>query len=691
MATFAPQMMKKILVWFLLVMGLPLLSWGALTAPSLRCVSVNPNGSIQLSWDLPNGNQNEFINYTIYSSSTQAGPYLPLDSVLNFNTQTYLDGSSVGTIYFFLRTKYDDGNGVTLSASSDTLNNMVINLTSPTGNNFPPQLSWNTIRSPLPPSASGVYRIYRKVRASGTWTLIDSTTSLNYVDNSIVLCSDTLYYRIEMDDDLPCTNVSRVANKLFEERTPPNIPSLTYVSVDTTTNGVDLFWNPSSSGDTEGYIIFYNDGGNFIRDTIPGADSLSFSKIDVDASTGPLTFTIAAFDTCGNVSSNGPNHTTAFLSVDENLCDREMILSWTPYEGMNISAYDVFVSIDGGSLQQIGTVPGNENSFVHGGLSNTSEYCYVLAARSANRVSISNRVCMEFTQFNLPRYHYLYYVSVLNEQAVEAEIITDTSQNVKEYRLERSINRSGPYVTVDIIPYEEVPDTFMSFVDSTALPQQSAYYYKVIGIDSCNQPLVTSNVSRTIHLSVEDEQQAYLHKLYWNKYQGWDSLGFGVNRYRVYQGFDREFTLPIDSVIGAENRFDNPYFETRNEGGTFCYYIEATETPVNLFNVASVSRSNEVCIKKVPKIYIPNVFSPNKDGFNDVFLPEIQFVDAGNYELTIYDRWGNLIVTLTDPAVGWDGMIGTTQAPIGTYAYSLTLTTPRGGRVEKRGAVSLIR
>src|SRR5207244_1237427 len=52
-------------------------------------------------------------------------------------------------------------------------------------------------------------------------------------------------------------------------------------------------------------------------------------------------------------------------------------------------------------------------------------------------------------------------------------------------------------------------------------------------------------------------------------------------------------------------------------------------------------------------IYVPNAFSPNNNGRNDTFFPKGVGIDITNYQMWIYDRWGNMIFTTTDWSTGW--------------------------------------
>lgn len=82
---------------------------------------------------------------------------------------------------------------------------------------------------------------------------------------------------------------------------------------------------------------------------------------------------------------------------------------------------------------------------------------------------------------------------------------------------------------------------------------------------------------------------------------------------------------------------------------------------------------------------VPNAFSPNNDGYNDLFSVLCNPCD-GFRMLAVYNRWGETVFETTDPNTGWDGMIDGTQAPVGAYAWVLQYATGT-----KQGQVILIR
>ena len=85
---------------------------------------------------------------------------------------------------------------------------------------------------------------------------------------------------------------------------------------------------------------------------------------------------------------------------------------------------------------------------------------------------------------------------------------------------------------------------------------------------------------------------------------------------------------------------------------------------------------------------MPNVFSPNGDGRNDVFAPLAAWNGPG--ELNIYNRWGQLLYTTDTPGAGWDGRVNGMEASDGTYYYELTVHGPTGSS-SSAGFLQLVR
>jgi gliding motility-associated-like protein len=100
-----------------------------------------------------------------------------------------------------------------------------------------------------------------------------------------------------------------------------------------------------------------------------------------------------------------------------------------------------------------------------------------------------------------------------------------------------------------------------------------------------------------------------------------------------------------------------------------------------------------VCVKDQLIIYVPNAFTPDGDGLNEVFLPILTAgYKPGSYELNIYNRWGERIFSTKDENEGWDGTYRGNPSQIGTYTYTIRLKDSMNNKVYTfDGRVSLIR
>lgn len=89
-------------------------------------------------------------------------------------------------------------------------------------------------------------------------------------------------------------------------------------------------------------------------------------------------------------------------------------------------------------------------------------------------------------------------------------------------------------------------------------------------------------------------------------------------------------------------------------------------------------------------LYLPNAFSPNGDGINDLF--QIYGEGFRNFELQIFNRWGERLALFNDPSRGWDGRNAHGQAvPEGVYVFRVRAVLNDGATVDRGGTVTLVR
>lgn len=93
--------------------------------------------------------------------------------------------------------------------------------------------------------------------------------------------------------------------------------------------------------------------------------------------------------------------------------------------------------------------------------------------------------------------------------------------------------------------------------------------------------------------------------------------------------------------------------------------------------------------------YIPNSFTPDGDGINQNFLPVFTGgIDAANYQMLIFNRWGEIIFESQNPTIGWDGSYSPNGNPCqaGTYTYVVNFKVPSLSEQKTiSGHVNLIR
>lgn len=141
-------------------------------------------------------------------------------------------------------------------------------------------------------------------------------------------------------------------------------------------------------------------------------------------------------------------------------------------------------------------------------------------------------------------------------------------------------------------------------------------------------------------------------------------------------------------------------FNAYNDGATY-YWSNGVQAPdVTLYDYpvqlwVYVDRNgcyakDSIYIESACSIYIPNAFSPNGDGINDVFGAISS--QLNEYEIYIYDRWGVRVFFSNNLKDVWDGTNGWgIPYPVGTYVYYVKGTFRNGETFKKTGNVVLLR
>jgi len=187
-----------------------------------------------------------------------------------------------------------------------------------------------------------------------------------------------------------------------------------------------------------------------------------------------------------------------------------------------------------------------------------------------------------------------------------------------------------------------------------------------------------------------------------NEYGCRDSAFVNVNVFRnpvAHAGHDL-FIIRGDTVTlqGSANGTDiksswSPALDISDRGALTAAVHPMFETEYTLTvssGVGCPTAIDRTMVKVYQELYIPNAFTPNGDGVNDVF----RVITLDGYTLTrlrVFNRFGQVLFETSDPFGGWDGNKGIYEQPAGNYIYHVEWKMDNGQVRRKSGGFTLIR
>ncbi len=150
-----------------------------------------------------------------------------------------------------------------------------------------------------------------------------------------------------------------------------------------------------------------------------------------------------------------------------------------------------------------------------------------------------------------------------------------------------------------------------------------------------------------------------------------------------------EWLFDVNQVLGGSEE-QNPVFEfPLGVGGAYPVRLIVTDG-----NGCTDQRTKTIIINELLNVYVPNSFTPNNDGVNDVFFVQGTDIDPTRFELSVFNRWGERVFHSKDINEVWDGSVngGAYYAQNEVYTWQLivyALTTVE--RYELSGSVVIMR
>lgn len=471
----------------------------------------------------------------------------------------------------------------------------------------------------------------------------------------------------------------------------PRSPVVRSVSIEG--NEIEIEWRPSSSPEVTGYIILEVTPTAFIPlDTVGDVNSYRFPFSGIDPDPAGREFRIVAIDPCGNdspqgrivsgmgLTGSGGSGCTSDITLIPDLASLSAFLPAT--------ALELFVSTGGGAFVSAGTFGPATATLSYDEANDGDDLCfYVEAAIAENNGRSRSTIFCTSVMINQPvrdldlygveiddngSFLFQYDAGVVLPVLTEARYLFNRGNGVLEQdaSLPLDLNASGGQVTL---------------LGPLADPLESGETIAFRLTDDCMRE-ITTNAVEPVYLTANEFFPGQ-NQLSWTPLiNGLD----GDITYDVSRADAGAVLVPLASGLSTLSFLDN---NPGSSGAEICYKVSARFQPEGAPSTETfVFSSNTVCVTPVPEVFVPNAFSPNGDGTNDVFLPFFSSLPVeADYELLIFDRWGALVFETNNPANGWDGIYRGELITNGVYVYTLRYQAKEGVVRARNGTVNLLR
>lgn len=382
------------------------------------------------------------------------------------------------------------------------------------------------------------------------------------------------------------------------------------------------------------------------HEVIPQNNTFTDTISGLNTGENTYCFIVKAFNRCSNATETTSDEVcSVVLSGAAQVGFNDV--AWNTYDGDNFTQYNLERN-----QTNLASFTVAQNPYVDSNVLCSQQYAYQLtttASNVKNSTSISNVII-------------LVGESAKDPQAVSGVYSTYNTNNMLEIRWNGAPKIIPLYYSVNTTQTNDTLLVINTFTRNC---------YEISYTDSCNNTSLVSEQTCPMVLNYT-ESGRFTIPLSWNAYQSFNN---GISHYllTVYDG-------------------NNQFIEEINTGTALEYiYIPTTDNnQIYHFQVTGVSNdsittlSNRIQVVMNNRMIIPNAFTPNGDGNNDIFLPKTRFV--AQFQMSIYNKWGEQLFTTTDINQGWRGE----GVPPGVYSYLITVTDFQGETLTEKGTVTLM-
>ena len=389
-------------------------------------------------------------------------------------------------------------------------------------------------------------------------------------------------------------------------------------------------------------------------------DSASFTVANLKTEENFYCFRLSAYDAC--TGFNNYSNTVCSPRFDLDIQSGVNKLSWVT---ANTGIQSIEVERDGATHT---IIPGAPTGFDDIDIDCQTTYCYRIINHYAGGVSSrSLQYCGESFKIDTP--------PAINNVSCEA---TPTGLDMQWVQSPGAMPpRYDILVAADGQTFSKLgTSTTTGFLHKGYMPE-NPLAYRIDYTDECGNQSPEGIVARPINLAGSMENN--IATLQWTGYEGWAN---GASGY-VVEKFDLKGNLIQSVNVGQGTTYVDDGADPNHQ--FVAYRIRATANDSGV----SPSLSNTIELVKDPKIYFPTAFSPNGDALNDRFFVRGQFIVK--FELSIFNRWGELVFTTNKKDGTWDGTLNGKPMAEDAYVWSAQVTDLAGRTYVRSGTVALLR
>jgi gliding motility-associated-like protein len=464
-----------------------------------------------------------------------------------------------------------------------------------------------------------------------------------------------------------------------QDTTQPLSPVLDFVTVDPLTGYAAVQWIPSASPDVGSYIVYtVSNNIAFAVDTLFSPYATGYIHTGSAARYMSVTYVVAAMDSSLNISPLSNALSTIYLSALNDTCNAVVALAWTGYinPAHPHSGYELWMAAGGDPAVLLQTLGASQTSYDYNDTEPSTAYCfYVKAIGNGSSYSSSNMQCISSGNEILPDWVSADAVRVENGNLTLTGSY-DMKTDIRKFIVQVLSKTTGEWITAGSANGSDgTVSILLAGADTSAVN-----LYRLAAVNNCGKTLVNSPPVRNVVLNAT--MTGTVIGLKWNnpfpaggaRFSAWRNTGDGY----------REIANDLSDTVMTE---DYTSFGEGVSSAAIEYYVTAFADGAP--SSALPFRSNNSLVSPISNIIMPNAFTPDDDGLNDIFIPRLSFTPA-DYELRIYSRSGVLLFRTVDHGTGWDGRHNGRIMPPGVYLWTLRLTLPSGISEERKGTVTIL-